>query len=376
MLIFEKLLPEINSIVKEKIGLKHIKESIIKEAADILVKIEKDKISTVDISAFPYFVAFPEENPSKRTFLENDISDYIAVATDGSEIPIDPDFIFPYYLINIGTVVIGYGQNAFFHPDSRPKIYYKENELFEEVNGRRLFVRGELLEAKMLLEESIALSKAIEEFYKDDIPMLSLIDGTLIQWEIQNRSDEFKKLFVERFENLFKKSKEKNLPIAGYVSGSHSKDVIGLIKVAALLIFKYSKKEIEKFDQLEDADVFEYLLKSGERSAIFKSNVPILQFYENPVYFFYLKQREVVRIEIPAFVFENKELLETTHKLLLSQMEKGSGYPVVLREAHEQAVVTNGDKNALNQLFCEMFAKNGEECIENLKALSKRKRGI
>ncbi len=376
MLIFEKILPEISGIVKEKIGLKHIKESIVKEAADILIKVEKEKISTIDVSAFPYFVAFPEEEPSNKFFLESDASDYVVAATDGSEIPIDPDFIFPYYLINIGIAAIGYGQNAFFYSDSRPKIYYKDNDLYEEVNGRKLVVRGELLEAKMLLGESIALAQVIEEFYRDNLPMLSLIDGTLIQWEIKNRSDDFKKLFVERFENLFKKSKEKNLPIAGYVSGSHSKDVIGLIKVAALTIFKYSKKEVEKFDQLEDVDVFEYLLKNGERSAVFKSNVPILQFYENPVYFFYLKQREVVRIEIPGFVFENKKVLEIMHKLLLSQMEKGNGYPVVLREAHEQAVVTNSDKSALDRLFCEMFAKNGEECTENLKALSKRKRGI
>lgn len=376
MLIFEKILPEISGIVKEKIGLKHIKESIVKEAADILIKVEKEKISTIDVSAFPYFVAFPEEEPSNKFFLESDASDYVVAATDGSEIPIDPDFIFPYYLINIGIAAIGYGQNAFFYSDSRPKIYYKDNDLYEEVNGRKLVVRGELLEAKMLLGESIALAQVIKEFYRDNLPMLSLIDGTLIQWEIKNRSDDFKKLFVERFENLFKKSKEKNLPIAGYVSGSHSKDVIGLIKVAALTIFKYSKKEVEKFDQLEDVDVFEYLLKNGERSAVFKSNVPILQFYENPVYFFYLKQREVVRIEIPGFVFENKKVLEIMHKLLLSQMEKGNGYPVVLREAHEQAVVTNSDKSALDRLFCEMFAKNGEECTENLKALSKRKRGI
>ena len=376
MLIFEKILPEISGIVKEKIGLKHIKESIVKEAADILIKVEKEKISTIDVSAFPYFVAFPEEEPSNKFFLESDASDYVVAATDGSEIPIDPDFIFPYYLINIGIAAIGYGQNAFFYSDSRPKIYYKDNDLYEEVNGRKLVVRGELLEAKMLLGESIALAQVIKEFYRDNLPMLSLIDGTLIQWEIKNRSDDFKKLFVERFENLFKKSKEKNLPIAGYVSGSHSKDVIGLIKVAALTIFKYSKKEVEKFDQLEDVDVFEYLLKNGERSAVFKSNVPILQFYENPVYFFYLKQREVVRIEIPSFVFENKKVLEIMHKLLLSQMEKGNGYPVVLREAHEQAVVTNSDKSALDRLFCEMFAKNGEECTENLKALSKRKRGI
>ena len=376
MLIFEKLLPEISGIVREKIGLKHKKESIIKEAANILVRIDKDKISTIDVSAFPYFVAFPEEEPSYRILVKNDIFDYVAIATDGSEIPIDPDFAFPYYLINIGTVAIGYGENAFFDYDSRPKIYYQDEDLFEEVNGRKLVVRGELLEAKMLLNESIALTKAIEKYYKDNVPILSLIDGTLIQWEINNRSDDFKKLFVLRFENLFKKSKEMNLPIAGYVSGSHSKDVIGLIKVAALLIFKYSREEIKKFDILEDVDVFEYLLKSGERSAVFKSSVPILQFYENPVYFFYLKQREVVRIEIPGFVFDNKEILKATHKLLLSQMEKGNGYPVVLREAHEQAVVTNSDRNELDRIFCEMLAKNGEECSENLKALSKRKRGI
>ena len=175
---------------------------------------------------------------------------------------------------------------------------------------------------------------------------------------------------------IFKKSKSLNLPIARYVSGSHSKDVVGLVKVAALLIFKYSEKEIEKFNKIEDADIFEELLKNGERSAIFRSNVSILNYYDNPVYFFYLKLKEVVRVEIPEFVFKSEEILNLLHKLLLSQMEKGLGYPVVLREAHEQAVVTAGDKDGLEQLMLSAFAENGITFVQNLKALSKKRRGI
>jgi hypothetical protein len=376
MLILEKLIPEINNIVREKAGLKKERESIVKEAVDILTQIDKDKLVDLDLSKFPFFVGTPMEKPADRFLQKNDISEYIAIATDGSEIPIDPDFLFPYYLINVGTVAIRYGDKAFFNATSEPKIYYKEEDLYEEVQGRKLLVRGELLQAKMLLKESIALSSAIERYYEDSVPILSLIDGTLIQWEIQNRSEDFIRLFVNNFQQLFKKSRSLNLPIAGYVSGSHSKDVVGLVKVAALLIFKYSEKEIEKFNKIEDADIFEELLKNGERSAIFRSNVSILNYYDNPVYFFYLKLKEVVRIEIPEFVFKSEEILNLLHKLLLSQMEKGLGYPVVLREAHEQAVVTAGDKDGLEQLMLSAFAENGITFIQNLKALSKKRRGI
>ncbi len=377
MLMFEKILPTLQKITREKAKSAELKDVIIKEAISILEKIEPDDFNNINFSKFSYFIGTPLEKPAKTVTEKNNISDYIAVATDGSEIPIDPDFLFLYYVINVGIVAIKYGKDAFFSTDSIPGIFYEDKDLYEIVNGRKFLVKGELLEAKMLLSESIELAKTIEKYYIKDIPLVSLIDGTLIQWEIKNRSDSFKKMFIETFESLFRKSKELNSPVAGYISGSHSKDTVGLVKIAALLKEKWNEKDIEKFDILEDTDIFKKLLKKGERSVLFRSNTPILNFYSEPIYFFYLHVgSEIARVELPAFVAKDEKKISLLHKLIFNQAEKGKGYPVVLRESHEQAVIRNSEKRALQEMFIEFLADRGVMFRENYKALFKKTRGI
>jgi hypothetical protein len=377
MLIFEKILTDVQKITQEKAKSIELKETVARQAISILKKVKPHDFDNINFSRFSYFVGTPMGKPTEKMAAENNFKEYIAIAADGSEIPIDSDFFFLYYVINVGIIAIKYGKDAFFSADSIPEIFYKDNDLYEEVEGRKLLVKGELLESKMLLKESIALSEAIEEFYNENVPLVSLIDGTLIQWEIKSRSDSFKRMFIEKFESLFKKSKELNSPVAGYISGSHSKDVVGLVKIAALLKEKWSETDIEKFNILEDTDIFARLLKRGERSALFKSNIPILSFYNEPIYFFYLNVGpEVARIELPSFVAKNESKISLLHELILNQAEKGKGYPVVLREAHEQAVIKNSEKMALQEMFIEQLAQKGIIFNENYKLLFKKIRGI
>ncbi len=380
MLRFEKILPKVEQIVKEKSASVKLKEEIIEEAINILEDIAPHDFDGINFANFPYFIADPVEKPTAKIKTDTHIEEYIAIATDGSEIPIDTDFIVPYYVINTGTVVIGYlkkPKKSFFHVSSIPEIYYKDDELYETIDGKKFLVKGELLESKMLLEESIQLERAVNKYIDSHLPIVSLIDGTLIQWEIKNRSDQFKEAFIKKFEHLILRNKEKNIPVAGYVSGSHSKDVIGLIKMAAIIKLKQSENDVKKFDMIQDTDIFERLLNEGERSALFKSNVPILKLYREPIYFFYMNTgMETARIEIPGFVKNNEKMLNLLHFLVLDQAKKGMGYPVVLKEAHEQAVIRNTDKFALNRFFIEYFVKRGIRVKENYKSMFKKTKGI
>ncbi len=379
MLNFDKILPVIDRMVDKKLKLEREKPNVLTEAIEILKTIEANLYSEDDFSSVSYFVGTPVERADTKVKEEVFDSEYMAIATDGSAIAPNPDFALNYYLINIGYVVIGYGKNHFFEADSVPELFYDETDLYETIGGNPYLVKGELLQAKMLLEESKILSKKIEEKVDFEIPMISLIDGTLIQWEIKGRDEEYKKHFVRSFESLFKKAEELGVPVAGYISGSHSKDVVGLIKYhlrknGAVL------EELKKFDILNDTEIFENFITYGQRSAIFLSHIPILKYYDAPVYFFYLNTgSEVVRIEIPHFVIGgNKSFTKVSQiqKLILSQAKKGKGYPVVLREAHEQAVIRNGDKFALENLLREKLADEGIEFTGDRKAFFKRTRVI
>lgn len=377
MLIIEKIIPEMKNAVKESKELQKAKEDLIDKAIEVLRNVEPNDIDKkIDFMHLDFPVATPLNKPTNRIFTEQDIKDYIAVATDGSEIPIDFDFPLYYYVINIGKVIIKYGKDSYFFADSVPKIFYKEEDLFSTVGGENLIVKGELLESKMLLQESIALSDMLESIKDDELPKLSLIDGTLIQWEVKGRNENFKQEFINRFQGLFEKSKKLNIPVAGYISGSHSKEIVGIVKLQ-YINENSSDKDVKKFNILQDVDIFGRLLKKGERSVLFKSNAPILHYYKAPIYFFYLNVgKEIARVEIPQFVMQSNKKMELLHKLLLSQAEKGRGYPVVLKEAHEQAVIHNGEKSSVREIFTDLLNREGTSSKINYKSLFKQTRNI
>jgi len=379
MLIIEKIMTEMKEAVKECKELQKTKEDLVSEALETLKQVTPKEIEKKrNFVPTDLAIATPLDKPINTTFQKQDIKDYIAIATDGSEIPIDFDFPLYYYVINIGKVAIKYGKNSYFSSNSMPKIFYKEKDLSSNVGGESLLIKGELLDSKMLLEESIALSDALESVKNDNLPKISLIDGTLIQWEIGGRSEEFKQEFVDRFQLLFKKNEELNIPIAGYISGSQSREIIGIVKLQRINESSdLNSEDIKKFNVLQDTDIFNRMLKKGERSVLFRSNAPILRYYKAPVYFFYLNVgSEIARVEIPQFVAQDNEKTIFLHKLLLSQAKKGMGYPVALKEAHEQAVIHNREKSSLRQIFSELLVKEGVSITENYKSLFKQIRGI
>ena len=75
-------------------------------------------------------------------------------------------------------------------------------------------------------------------------------------------------------------------------------------------------------------------------------------------------------------VTENDDLLNLTHTLILDQCRRGDGYPVVLSEAHEQAVVTGSDRRSFAQLVDEALDSQKLPVYTSQKNRSKRLRWI
>jgi hypothetical protein len=375
MLKIDKIIPQVEKIVEEKYSENLKKISAIDFVIKKLKEIKPENFKNVTYKETLSLFGTPIEIPGRAIKVEKEISDYTAIAADGSEVPINEDFFFPYYIINIGFIALKYGKDHFFFADSNAKIYFEENQLYEKVGDKSFLVRGELLSSKMLLEESKKLEELLKDFYTVEVPVLALFDGTLIQWEIKETSETYKNNFVKNFQRMILIAEQLKEPLAGYISGTHSRDVMEMIRI-------FLEMKGEDFDKkllsiIKDADIFKIILRKGERSAVFRSNAPILNLYKAPIYFFFLNVgSEVVRIEIPEFIAFDNDLLEITCALILSQSKKGGGYPVALKEAHEQAVIKSSERVFIEELFIDFLRKKGIIFNQNYKFLSKKIRNI
>jgi hypothetical protein len=124
-----------------------------------------------------------------------------------------------------------------------------------------------------------------------------------------------------------------------------------------------------------DRDIFDCLLSEEERSDTFASTSSIVErhYGEHAVHFFYLNVGpEMARVEVPGWIAESQDLLNLTHALLVDQSRKGHGYPVAISEAHEQAVVTMGDREEFRLMVGEALQGHRLPVFTSQKNFSKR----
>ena len=296
-------------------------------------------------------------------------------ATDGSQISPSHHEIAYCYLINIGQIMLHYGQSL--HPllDSLPEVFYKTEDLYiskqwgirlEEWMGYRRTVS----EAEILAE--IACNWVLPPGEHYDIPNLALVDGSLIYWFLDGLPVEARDKILPPILASCERLRETNIPMMGYVSASRSTEGLNFLRLQTCeyehpncvvncgdLVDKYP---CQKIDSLRDSTFWAGQLQPGQRSPLYRSNLRILDLYEESqrVYFCYVNVgAEIARIEVPAWVVEDKALFEQSLSIVLAQVHKGYGYPVALAEAHNQAVVRGGDRARFFALLEQQLIKAG-----------------
>jgi NurA-like 5'-3' nuclease len=120
-------------------------------------------------------------------------------------------------------------------------------------------------------------------------------------------------------------------------------------------------------------------LRRGERSARFASRSPVLRHYSAGarVQFVYLNVGdEVARVEVPAWVGDDPALLDLVHATIVDGCARGWGYPPALAEAHEQAVIRGGEREAFLRMVMEALNVEGQPAVVSAKGLSKNRRAV
>jgi hypothetical protein len=317
---------------------------------------------------------------------------HTVIATDGSQIAPNHHEIAYCYLLNIGRVVLHYGQNRQPLLDSLPEVFYRPEDLYisrqwgirtEEWMGYRrtaseATVLAELVSSVMSGEGTRGQE---ENYYKTptilgeahtlSVPMLAMVDGSLIYWFLEQLPLEARDRILPQILEAWDQLRNLGIPLMGYLSASRSSEALNFLRLQACPhkvpdCITYCPNQLEKtpcqvLEPLRDTAIWTIQLQPGQRSTLWRSSARILDLYgSHAIYFCYVHVgTEIARIEVPAWVAENPALLDQSLGLMLAQVQKGYGYPVALAEAHNQAVVRGGDRARFFALLEQQMIKAG-----------------
>lgn len=335
----------------------------VKDRQDLSDQIHKKKYSLL-LPAWQGCLGY-----SKK--IDDKIDEYGVLATDGSQIYYDKHQGPGCYLINVGSVLLNYCKPASkVSLFSQPHVFFLSGQNREQGSADFVNLQREEYEFRYAWELSFQFKKEHE-----NKPFIALIDGSLIFFHLDGQDTDQKQMFLDRYMDYLQKFCAENILIAGYISFPQNKELVHVLKLIAAEFNEQILQEFELFDQLTDVHIARFLLKPGYRSTIFQSKAPIVYVYPKMLktYFCYLHVGyEIVRIEFPAWIAEDENLVDQVCRIAFDQANKGRGYPVCLFEAHEQAVVKGYDR----EFFYAMLQKKTEQCgsggyQRSLKSLKK-----
>lgn len=324
--------------------------------------------------------------------------DFCVAGVDGSHIDVSRHIPAHCYLINIGGMALRYGSQPGAQVFSAPRLYANEDELVIQDRSapyREEVISGALLDAKRAVEELRGLLDVLHEL-PPDLHTLGLMDGSLIMFGMHRHPDFVVRHLVDEgyvalLDELRQMASKRMLAIASYISLPRSAEVADALRVS-VCPYRVSNCDQEcgkvrkderpcsmEVGGILDREIFDKLLDLGERSAIFGSNAGIVRnhYGRHGISFFYVKtEEEIGRVEVPDWIAADEALLGLAHSLVVEQCRLGPGYPVALKEAHEQAVVTGADRQYFVDLVASALERQGLPVYSSEKNISKMRRWI
>lgn len=314
------------------------------EAWKIISADSEFKSKIKDINS-PWLLPNWQDDLSLKKEIKLQNLDYKILGVDGSQVYPDRHQGTTCFLINTGAVKLEYGQNSKANLMSEPHVFV-DNDLDELSINDYVDCLREEFEFKLGLDLT-----------ENNLTDLLIFDGSLIFWHLMAKDNKLKNHFLKKYLEVFFNLYQKQILYCSYVSLPNNKELINLIRMQ-LCNFEPDQYLTKFVDKISDANLMFALLKEGQRSIIFENQAQIVKEYPSelrPHFFYFNVGQEIARIEIPAWIANDKSKVELIEQIILDQCVKGSGYPVVLAEAHEQAVVKSADR----QFFYELLAKTG-----------------
>ena len=331
-----------------------------------------------------YRGARPIDEPIMNTYPPAQLPPSATIlATDGSQIAPNPHGAAFYYLINTGTIVLHHGSGEPPEVICEPFLYYEDEHLRLPDRGP---ITGATVAARRTVAEMSALAEQTWLRRGEPRPLVALLDNPLLPFgigkEVPER-DELQNIYLSAISRLL----ETRALLAGYTDRPRSRYVVGLLHLLSLEPENVNRTTLAtdgRLEGLEDKALFHYLLRPGERSALFVQMSPLNKEFKSragethEIAFFYLNTAApgqaptLARVEIPMWVAEDRRAIAELQALLYHQCHQvASRYPYVLTRAHELALIKSDEARQLNVIIEVAMARYGVAAEESEKQLGK-----
>lgn len=301
------------------------------------------------------------------------------VATDGSQIYPDRNVDPTCYLLNVSRIAFQYGTLERPIMESVPRFEYRSDQFdeFDEVLDKAT------TEVVSAFRDELELSHLLDVARKARIPgrpIVALADGTLIRWMLRAMQNHvLEQRLIERYTEVLSGFQTEGIPLCSYISMPGNTEVINLLRVH--LDEDEDTDARQSLSGLSDRWLFEETLQPGERTAVFESSSHIQKEYgaSDRICYFYLRtlgkdsNTEIGRVEMPAWVADDSDLLALVHATVLNECDKGSGYPMILSEAHERAIIRAREKEVFYDMIERQMFAAGLPFHASRKQASKRR---
>lgn len=333
----------------------------------------------IDRNPFPFFCAVPAPYDHSSPSI---LKDYSIASVDGSQM-LSMDLgidVSPFFLVNIGFIHTDYPQKKVVEFSATPSLVSQENLRLEYSKEPTDLFRN-LTHYVPIFRTRFEFDKASQTIDNLNATDLILIDGGLLQWHLADKADPIALQVLTEVSQVLDKAESRHVHLLGYISGSMGSDVVGTLRS-----MHCSESRIDcavcpdpycyTAKRLDDGALFQDILTDPGKqdwtlSPLFKSTAPMIrEFYGQDIYFFYLyNDQEFVRIECTDVSTQN---LQFVVGVLLDQIQKGFGYPVVLQEAHELAVLTASDRLLVENYWLSKYSREKSKSNLRLKNIAKK----
>lgn len=299
--------------------------------------------------------AFPSSEPILASFSEPDCSPAdVTLAADGSQINPSRHEAADFGVVNCG----GLRMSA----KELPREFVRSQLLyFEDIEGKS--------------EEMIALMRDVgERMLLVDLAkegngsVVALTDGMLDIYREPRQDAEFNRRFEEYLDSLRALAALRTI-VAGYVDKPRADLLVRMLELMdggeEDMLVRARKRPL---GGVTDAMLLHGRLLPGMRSAVFGIESSSSEQFNGPLrlHFFYLNVGfenlpQLARVEIPAWVAEDRDLVNTLHTTLIFQcrMTGSVPYPYILHRAHEIAVVGLAEREQIGAMIDIELRRNG-----------------
>lgn len=395
MLDFQKLIRQIQQVGKESILDRLPDDDILVNASQTYESAaeaaEQFAKRLANNSALVYWpTAMPLEVFGHDFRLEPNCPPLTVVAVDGSQIMPSHHEVLSCYLLNMGITVLSYGVEKPAILESSPHLFHRPDDLYPLVNKRRIHI-DELYVSleRNLLELTTLLAKSIEAKSRK-LPVVALVDGSLLPWSVDKMPEPYQNEYFARFIGTLHQFQEEQIPVVGYISHSRSSDIVNCLRMWQCPFEQTDcRKNCGHLNEenypcstiwpLSDRQLLSGELTRHKRTAAFTSGAMVSKLMppELQTCFTYLHTGyEVARLEFPRWLFERPELFELSMTAIAAQVEKGQGYPVSLSEAHHLAVIRGADRLKFFDLLARQLISLGLKRVSTSHKERRKRRGV